>query len=138
MQLKSNIEQGLLVKPETASAQQKAESRKVNEEVKKPEKEVNEERKEEQGHNGHKDKVKTQRQPVRFYGSVELSPTRMKRDIEKIADEVTQHLAALAGAQVEITLEIRADVPQGVPDSAVRTVTENCRTLKFKTHGFDQ
>ncbi|HLC15147.1 MAG TPA: hypothetical protein VJL89_02835 [Thermodesulfovibrionia bacterium] len=62
----------------------------------------------------------------------------MKRDIEKIADEVTQHLAALAGAQVEITLEIRADVPQGVPDSAVRTVTENCRTLKFKTHGFDQ
>ncbi|HLC15148.1 MAG TPA: hypothetical protein VJL89_02840 [Thermodesulfovibrionia bacterium] len=44
MQLKSNIEQGLLVKPETASAQQKAESRKVNEEVKKPEKEVNEDK----------------------------------------------------------------------------------------------
>jgi len=140
VQLKSNIEQGLLVKPEIASAQQKAESRVVKEEVKKPEEEAqeNEGREEEQCHKGQKDKVKTLRQPVRFYGSVELSPTRMKRDIEKIADEVTQHLVALASAQVEITLEIRADVPQGVPDSTVRTVTENCRTLKFKTHGFEQ
>ncbi len=41
-------------------------------------------------------------------------------------------------ANVEITLEIKADVPEGVPDNVVRTVTENCRTLKFKNHGFEE
>jgi len=41
-------------------------------------------------------------------------------------------------SNVEITLEIKADVPEGVPDNVVRTVTENCRTLKFKNHGFEE
>jgi len=51
---------------------------------------------------------------------------------------VIQHLAALVGADVEVTLEIRAEVPDGVPDNVVRTVMENCRTLRFKTHGFEE
>jgi hypothetical protein len=44
----------------------------------------------------------------------------------------------LVGAKVEIALEIHAQIPEGVPDQVVRTVTENCRTLKFTTHGFEQ
>jgi hypothetical protein len=44
---------------------------------------------------------------------------------------------ALAGSSAEVTLDIRADVPDGVPDLTVRTVTENCRTLKFREHGFE-
>ena len=28
-------------------------------------------------------------------------------------------------------------VPQGVPEQVVRVVTENCRTLKFTSHGFE-
>ena len=28
-------------------------------------------------------------------------------------------------------------VPDGVPDNVVRTVTENCRTLKFNHQGFE-
>jgi hypothetical protein len=51
---------------------------------------------------------------------------------------VVQHLAGLVGANLEVTLEIRADVPDGVPEPIVRIVTENCRTLKFKTHGFEK
>jgi predicted AAA+ superfamily ATPase len=78
------------------------------------------------------------RLPVRFYGSVELDATRLGRDAGKIAEEVVQHLSALMNSNVEITLEIKADVPEGVPDNVVRTVTENCRTLKFKTHGFEE
>ena len=35
-------------------------------------------------------------------------------------------------------LEIQATIPDGAPDNVVRTVTENCRTLKFKTHGFEK
>lgn len=78
------------------------------------------------------------RLPVRFYGSVELDATRLGRDAGKIAEEVVQHLSALMNSSVEITLEIKADVPEGVPDNVVRTVTENCRTLKFKSHGFEE
>lgn len=78
------------------------------------------------------------RLPVRFYGSVELDATRLSRDVGKVAEEVVQHLSAIMNSRVEITLEIKADVPEGVPDNVVRTVTENCRTLKFKSHGFEE
>jgi predicted AAA+ superfamily ATPase len=73
----------------------------------------------------------------RFHGTVALEPTRVGRDAGRIADEVVSHLAGLVGAQVTVTLEIDADVPAGVPDNVVRTVTENARTLKFKSQGFE-
>ena len=76
--------------------------------------------------------------PKRFHGTVNLDPTRVGRDAGRIADEVVAHLAGLVGANVNVTLEISADVQNGVPDNVVRTVTENCRTLKFKDHGFEE
>ena len=33
---------------------------------------------------------------------------------------------------------IAADLPKGASDQAVRTVTENSRTLKFDTHGIER
>ena len=33
---------------------------------------------------------------------------------------------------------IEAAIPDGVPDNVVRTVTENSRTLKFTSHGFER
>jgi hypothetical protein len=77
-------------------------------------------------------------QPRRFHGSVTLEATRVGRDAGRIADEVISHLAGLVGADVNVTLEISADVQNGVPDKVVRAVTENCRTLKFKDHGFEE
>ncbi|MBI3912159.1 MAG: ATP-binding protein [Armatimonadetes bacterium] len=74
----------------------------------------------------------------RFHGSVPLDATRLSRDAADVAQEVVQHLAGLLGAKVEITLEIRAEVPYGVPDHVVRTVTENCHTLRFTSHGFEE
>ena len=38
---------------------------------------------------------------------------------------------------MKVTLDIEAEVPGGVPDNVVRIVTENGRTLKFTTHGFE-
>jgi hypothetical protein len=38
---------------------------------------------------------------------------------------------------VEVTIEIRADVPEGIPDHVKRTVSENCRTLKFRDCDFE-
>lgn len=53
-----------------------------------------------------------------------LQPIRLSRDAGTINQEVIQHLAALMDANVRITLEIEADVPHGVPESVIRTVTE--------------
>jgi hypothetical protein len=76
--------------------------------------------------------------PRRFHGSVPLDALRVGADAGKVAQEVIAHLTGLRGAQVRITLEVDVVVPDGIPDQVVRTVTENCRTLKFSTHGFER
>ncbi len=74
----------------------------------------------------------------RFHGTVTLDPARVGRDAGRIADEVIAHLAGLLGSKVRVTLEIEAEVPAGMPEHVVRTVTENCRTLKFSSQGFEK
>jgi hypothetical protein len=76
--------------------------------------------------------------PRRFHGSVQLDPMRISRDAGQVADEVVQHITKLVGAKANVTLEIRAEVPEGAPDDVVRTVTENSRTLHFKDQGFEE
>jgi hypothetical protein len=77
--------------------------------------------------------------PVRrFFGTVSLDPTRVGRDAGQIAEEVIAHLVGQVGADVTVKLEIAADLPKGASDQVVRTVTENSRTLKFDTHGFER
>jgi len=49
-----------------------------------------------------------------------------------------QHLQALLRANVQITLDIEANVPEGIPDQAVRIVPENAKTLKFESFGFEE
>lgn len=51
--------------------------------------------------------------------------------------EVT-HLVGLVGADVRVKIEITAEVGDGIPESVVRTVTENAATLKFEQHGFEE
>lgn len=76
--------------------------------------------------------------PRRFHGTVSLDPTRVGRDASRIADEVVAHLAGLMGSTVKVTLEIEAEIPSGAPENVVRTVTENSRTLKFTSQGFEK
>ncbi len=73
----------------------------------------------------------------RFHGTVELDATRLGRDAGIITESVVLHLAGLIGAKVNITLEIHAELPEGVSEQVHRTVTENCRTLKFSDFGFE-
>ncbi|MHB8417049.1 MAG: Swt1 family HEPN domain-containing protein [Myxococcales bacterium] len=75
--------------------------------------------------------------PKRFHGTVTLDPARVGRDASRVADEVISHLAGLVGAKVTVTLEIGAEVPGGAPSNVVRAVTENSKTLKFTSHGFE-
>ncbi|EKP95443.1 Swt1 family HEPN domain-containing protein [Thermaerobacter subterraneus] len=79
-------------------------------------------------------------QPVfrRFYGRATLNPMRVGGDAGKIAEEVIAHLAAPPGAEVRITLEIEASLPAGFSEPVIRTVRENCNTLKFEEHHFEE
>jgi hypothetical protein len=76
--------------------------------------------------------------PTRFHGTVDLNPSRAGRDAGKVADEVISHLAGLVGSKVKVTLEIEAEISNGVPDNIIRVVTENCRTLNFSDQGFEK
>ncbi|MBU2602478.1 MAG: DUF499 domain-containing protein [Actinobacteria bacterium] len=77
-------------------------------------------------------------QPRRFHGTVVLDENRVGRDAGRIAEEVIAHLTGLVGTKVTVTLEVEADIPNGAPDHVVRTVTENSRTLKFTSQGFEK
>lgn len=80
----------------------------------------------------------TPRKPTLFVASAQLDPLRIGRDAGRITEEVIQHLSSLAGADVMVTLEVQVRVSDGVEESIVRTVSENCRTLGFKSHGFEE
>ncbi|MFN0071171.1 MAG: Swt1 family HEPN domain-containing protein [Chloroflexota bacterium] len=75
--------------------------------------------------------------PRRFHGSVVLDSARVGRDASRVAEEVIAHLATLREAGVRVTLEIEADLPDGAPENIVRIVTENSRTLRFDSAGFE-
>ena len=76
--------------------------------------------------------------PRRFYGVVKLDSNRIGRDAGRIAEEIVQHLTVLQNANVEVTLEIQAEIKDGVPEGTIRTIIENCRALKFKDYGFEE
>ncbi|MFN4074010.1 MAG: Swt1 family HEPN domain-containing protein, partial [Thermus sp.] len=73
----------------------------------------------------------------RFFGTVELDPIRAGAEVGRIVQEILTHLVNLPGANVQVTLEVHAEVPQGVPDDVVRVVRENAKTLKFKVQSFE-
>ena len=64
-------------------------------------------------------------------------PRRTQRQTHCQGD-VIAHLSCLVGAKVAVTLEVEAEIPTGAPDHVVRTVTENSRTLKFSSQGFEK
>lgn len=76
--------------------------------------------------------------PRRFFGSVTVSSDRYARDFGNVTREIIDRLAG-AGAELEITIDIQARKPAGFDEAAVRTISENARTLKFDpSFGFEQ
>ena len=74
---------------------------------------------------------------TRFYLSAKLDTTRINRDVQRLVEEVISHLTSVDGCQVEVSLEVNAQIPDGLPHQTVRVVTENCRTLKVNDFGFE-
>jgi uncharacterized protein len=73
----------------------------------------------------------------RFFASAIIDEHRVGKDAGRIAEEVIQHLTEVLGATVEVKIEIQAYFPDGALDQTIRTVTENCKTLKFQSYGFE-
>lgn len=73
-----------------------------------------------------------------FYMSAKLDNTRINRDVQRLVEEVISHLTNVDGSHVEVCLEVNVDAPNGIPQATVRTVSENCQTLKVKDFGFDE
>ena len=69
--------------------------------------------------------------PTRYFGSVSVDGSRPGPKFGQLATEVIAHLAALDGADVSITVEIKAKRPKGFPADVVRIVNENASQLKF-------
>ena len=75
--------------------------------------------------------------PTSFFGSVDLNALMVSGGAGAVAEGIVQHLTSLLGAEVKVRLEIEAHIPGGVPEKTQRDVTENARTLKFKTAEFE-
>ena len=76
--------------------------------------------------------------PKRFYATVDLSALRFGKDAAQISEAIIQHLSALVKSEVKLTLEIQANVSDGIPENVQRTVGENCRTLGIKSFDFEE
>jgi len=74
---------------------------------------------------------------VRFFGVAKLDPELPQKSFTKIYQELVQHLSAVEGADVQITIEISAERAEGFPEDKVRIVSENARVLKFESFGFE-
>lgn len=73
-----------------------------------------------------------------FFMSVKLDNTRVIRDLQKYLDEVITHLSTVDNCDVELSLEVSAHAADGFPQGTVRTVSENCRTLRVENFGFEK
>ena len=73
---------------------------------------------------------------TQFFMSGKLDNTRVNRDLQRYLDEVITHLSSVDNCEVELSLEVSAIAPNGFPQSTIRTVSENCRTLKVENFGF--
>ena len=68
-----------------------------------------------------------------FYGSADVAPAAAKMRLVQIAEEIIAVLTADPNAEIKVSVEIRANFPNGVQDQTKRAVSENSKTLGFKT-----
>jgi hypothetical protein len=64
---------------------------------------------------------------------VEVNPSTAKIRLVQLAEEIINHLASDSQADLKITVEINADFPNGASDQIKRAVSENAKSLGFKT-----
>lgn len=76
--------------------------------------------------------------PNRFFLSKQLDNTRATRDAKEIISEIVSSLQLEKDCRLEVTLEVHANVPDQFSECTIRTVTENCQTLKIQVFNFER
>ncbi|QDK44633.1 AAA+ family ATPase [Bdellovibrio sp. ZAP7] len=77
--------------------------------------------------------------PKIFYASVPVKDSsRFLKEAGTLNAEIISLLTGIYGAEAEITIEVRVNVQDGIPDSVRRAVTENCKTLKYQNFNFEE
>jgi hypothetical protein len=64
---------------------------------------------------------------------VAVNASTAKMRLVQVAEEIISVLAADPNAEVKVTVEVHANFPSGASDQTKRTITENARTLGFKS-----
>ena len=77
------------------------------------------------------DQAKTQSNPTRFVGTVEISADRPVHEFRRIVEGIVEQLTAVLESRVSLKLEIDAEVLEGLDRGKIRTLTENANTLGF-------
>lgn len=75
---------------------------------------------------------------MRFFGVKELHRDRYGMDFKRLAEEVLVHLVNDPKVDVTIRVEITANKTDGFDEGTVRTVSENATQLKFDSAGFEE
>jgi predicted AAA+ superfamily ATPase len=75
---------------------------------------------------------------TRFFGVYEVDPERYSRDLNRLSQEILQHLSSIDGVDLDITIEIHAAVKEGFAADKIRVILENARSLKFKSSSFEK
>lgn len=71
--------------------------------------------------------------PKTFHGSADIAPATAKMRLVQIAEEIISVLGSDPNATVTVVLEVSADFPAGANDTVKRAVSENARSLGFKS-----
>lgn len=73
-----------------------------------------------------------------FYGSIDLDPILAKKQFADLVEEVVQLFTVRPGVVVKVAVEIQAESATGFDSNLQRSVSENCKVLKFKSAEFEE
>ena len=75
--------------------------------------------------------------PVRFFGTIDLDATKAGLQFTDVMQEVVQHFTKKHGTSVKLKVEIEAENDEGFDETVQRTVRENSKTLGFDQSEFE-
>ena len=67
-----------------------------------------------------------------FRASLKLDPKSATLEVGKFMHEVMSHLQVLPNSEIELTLDINAEVENGIDQDTARIILENSRELKVE------
>jgi predicted AAA+ superfamily ATPase len=74
----------------------------------------------------------------RYFGVFQVDAERYSRDLNRLSQEILQHISALDDIELDITIEVQAKSDSGFTQDKMRVILENAHALKFKQSSFEE